>query len=82
MCGVLGQISTPTSPTYVTAVVEYSPVICASGGPSTEIVTRNLANYVLFMRQAAKRIEVLLARSVNTVVGDENFTATCVGDRV
>jgi len=55
VCGVLGQISTPSSPTYVAAVVEYSPVTGVSGDPSTEIITRNLANYVLYMRETAKQ---------------------------
>jgi hypothetical protein len=55
VCGVLGQISTPTSPTYVAAVVEYSPVTRVSGDPSTEIVTRNLGNYVLYIGEATKQ---------------------------
>jgi hypothetical protein len=48
----------------VAAVVEYSPVTGVSGDPSTGIITRNLANYVLYMREAAKQVDVLQARSV------------------
>jgi len=46
----------PTSPTYVAAVVEYSP---EPGDTPTEIVTRNLANYVLYIRKAAEQVDVL-----------------------
>lgn len=46
------QTSTPNSPTYVAAVVEYSP---ETGGTPTEIVTRNVANYVLYIRKAAEQ---------------------------
>lgn len=49
------QISTPSSPTYVAAVVEYSPVTGASGIPSNESIIQNLVNYVLYIREAAKQ---------------------------
>jgi len=49
------QISTPSSPTYVAAVVEYSPVTGASGIPSTESIKQNVANYVLYIREAAEQ---------------------------
>jgi hypothetical protein len=64
MCGVLGQISTPSSPTYVAAVVEYNPVTGAPGDDPTEIVSKNVANYVLYIRQAAEQVDILQARSV------------------
>jgi hypothetical protein len=38
------------------AVVEYSPVTRASGDPMTEIVTRNVANYVQYIGEAAKQV--------------------------
>jgi len=39
----------------VAAVAEYSPVTLASGDPMTKVVTRNVDNYVLNIRQAAKQ---------------------------
>jgi hypothetical protein len=53
-CGVVGQISTPFLPptsTNVAAVVEYSPETGAS--------TKNVANYVLYIRQDAEQVDIL-----------------------
>jgi len=49
------QISTPASPTYVAAVVEYSQETRAPRDTSTEIVTRNVANYVKYIGEAAEQ---------------------------
>jgi hypothetical protein len=43
----------------VAAVVEYSPVTGASGVPSPESIIQNVANYVLYIREAAKQVDVL-----------------------
>jgi hypothetical protein len=43
----------------VAAVVEYSPVTGSSGLPTTESIIQNVANYVLFIREAAKQVDVL-----------------------
>jgi hypothetical protein len=43
----------------VAAVVEYSPVTRAPGDAWTEVVTRNVDNYVLYIREAAKQVDVL-----------------------
>jgi hypothetical protein len=43
----------------VAAVVEYSPVTGDPGDPSTEIVTRNLVNYVQHIMEAAEQVDVL-----------------------
>jgi hypothetical protein len=43
----------------VAAVVEYSPVNLASGGTITEVVTQNVANYVQYIKEAAKQVDVL-----------------------
>jgi hypothetical protein len=59
MCGVLVQISTPSSPTYVAAVVEYNPVTGSPGDAPTDIVSKNVANYVLYIRQAAEQVDIL-----------------------
>jgi hypothetical protein len=59
MYGILGQISTPSSPTYVAAVVEYNPDTGAPGGNTTDIVSKNVANYVVNIRKAAEQVDIL-----------------------
>lgn len=49
------QISTSSSPTYVAAVVEYNPDTGAPGGNTTDIVSKNVANYVVNIRKAAEQ---------------------------
>ena len=41
------------------AVVEYSPVTVASGDSITKVVTQNVDNYVLYIRDAAKQVDIL-----------------------
>lgn len=50
------QASTPDSPTYVAAVVEYSPVTASDGDTAADVVTKNLANYVLHIQRAAEKV--------------------------
>ena len=56
---IVGQVSTPTSPTYVAAVVEYNAEIGVPGDTSILIVGRNLANYVQYITEAAEQVDVL-----------------------
>lgn len=57
MHGVLCQVSTPSSATYVAAVVEYSPDTGSPGGTVADIVSKNAANYVPLIRQAAEQVD-------------------------
>ena len=59
MYAILGQVSTPYSPTYVAAVVEYNPDTGATGDTATQIVSRNAANYVQQIRTAAEQVDIL-----------------------
>lgn len=49
------QVSTPSSPTYVAAVVEYSPDTGSPGDSVVDIVSKNVAQYVLLIQQAAEQ---------------------------
>jgi hypothetical protein len=55
--GVLCQVSTPSSPTYIAAVVEYSPATASPGDTVADIVSKNVANYVPIIRQAAAQVD-------------------------
>jgi hypothetical protein len=41
------------------AVVEYNPVPRSPGDAPTEVVSKNVANYVLYIRQAAEQVDIL-----------------------
>lgn len=66
------QISTPTSPTYVAAVVEYNQETGDAGDTST--VTRNVANYVLYIREAAEQGADIIVFPEIGLVGYESGT--------
>jgi hypothetical protein len=55
----LCQASTPSSPTYVAAVVEYSPETGSSEDTVADIVSKNVANYVPLIEQAAQKVQDL-----------------------
>jgi hypothetical protein len=50
------QRSTPSSPTYVAAVVEYSPVTGSTGDTAADIVSKNVARYAQLIQQAAQQV--------------------------
>lgn len=56
MHDVLCQVSTPDSPTYVAAVVEYSPVTGSPGDSVADIVSKNVAQYVPLIGRAAEQV--------------------------
>lgn len=49
------QASAPDSPTYVAAVVEYSPDTGSPGDSVADIVSKNVAQYVPLIRRAAEQ---------------------------
>jgi hypothetical protein len=53
---IFRQKSTPSSPDYVAAVVEYSPITDTFEDSSQDIVSKNVANYVLYIRQASLQV--------------------------
>jgi hypothetical protein len=50
------QVSTPASPTYLAAVVEYSPDTGSASDTAAAIVSKNVANYILYIQQAAQQV--------------------------
>jgi hypothetical protein len=51
------QASTPSSPTYVAAVVEYSPHTSSAEDTVADVVSKNAANYVSLIQQASEQVE-------------------------